>query len=80
MLVFVPTDQTWRARDPRLSLHFDTWDNAGDLTVEIEEREIVVREARAIEPDVFLLPTGDATPFAVRLSKTGTGAASCEVD
>ena len=77
VLVLPPETVQWQPRDPRLPAASGRWRGSGDLEIRIEGRVIAVRDDPAPQPDVFLLPDGDATPFRVSLEKPGTGLASC---
>ena len=62
-------NERWQPRAEGRPYHEGGWDMDFTAELEIEGRRVVIRDRlpKRPEPDVFLLPTGESTPFSLRL-------------
>ena len=81
VLEFAEAERNWARRGDGHLYTAGGWGDVAEPRLEIEGREVVLRTALPLlpEPDVFLLPTGEATPFTLSLSDDLGRSARCEI-
>ncbi|MGY3670872.1 GspH/FimT family pseudopilin (plasmid) [Marinovum sp. KMM 9989] len=79
VMVFSEEDRTWLRRDPKALHGAGDWGGENRLSLWIEEQAVSVRPVFPEEaaPDVFLLPSGETTPFQVSIRDATDRRASC---
>ena len=82
VLIYSDAEKSWRKRDPAALHGSGDWGGDNEVTVQIEGRPITVRAKfpDLPTPDVFLLPSGETTPFRARLADTEGRSAVCTME
>lgn len=79
VMVLDEAGQTWVRRDPEALHGAGGWGTGNRMDLRIEDLAVALRPAfpEAPTPDVFVLPSGETTPFRVTLSDTRDRRADC---
>lgn len=81
VLRYVEAERRWQRRAADMLHAQGRWGPQTELELQIEARDVLLRTAFSDtpEPDAFLLPTGETTPFILRLSDDQDRSARCEI-
>ena len=81
VLVLDEATGRWQPRAKGLPYRAGDWDRDFSADLEIEGRRVVIRDRPSDrpEPDVFLLSSGEATPFSLRLEDDTGRQARCRL-
>jgi prepilin-type N-terminal cleavage/methylation domain-containing protein len=79
VMVFSEPERTWSRRPANGLFSAGDWGNENRLSLQIEGVEVVLRDdfPDIPTPDVFLLPSGETTPFILTVSDAEGRSARC---